>query len=100
MGRTGSPGIFTIISILSFGFAAWSIPSIIAAAVGDYFGPQKAASIFGFVTFVFRLGQISGPAIAGNLADTFGSFSISFGLTSFLTITAVFISSMLPSTKR
>jgi len=40
-----------------------------AAAIGDFVGPKKAAAAIGFVTFIFGLGQISGPAVAGVLAD-------------------------------
>jgi hypothetical protein len=36
-----------------------------AAAMGDYVGVQKVAAAFGLVTFIFGLGQITGPAIAG-----------------------------------
>ncbi|RJP17986.1 MAG: MFS transporter [Deltaproteobacteria bacterium] len=75
---TKLPGIFLYLSIGFYGIVAWSIPSIMAAAMGDYFGARKAAAALGFVTFIFGLGQISGPAIAGVLAEGTGSFSGSF----------------------
>jgi predicted MFS family arabinose efflux permease len=75
---TRLPGMFLYLSILFYGLVAWSIPSIMAAAVGDYVGSQKAATAFGLVTFIFGLGQISGPAVAGVLAERTGSFSSSF----------------------
>ncbi len=49
-----------------------------AAAVGDYFGAHKAGQAFGVITFIFGLGQIIGPAVAGVLAERTGSFSSSF----------------------
>jgi predicted MFS family arabinose efflux permease len=75
---TKLPGIFLYLSIGFYGIVAWSIPSIMAAAIGDYVGPKKAAAAIGFVTFIFGLGQISGPAVAGVLAERTGSFSGSF----------------------
>ena len=72
------PNLFLYISIFCFGIVAWSIPSIMIAAVSDYVGAQKAAAAFGFVTFIFGLGQISGPAVAGMLAEQTGTFSGSF----------------------
>lgn len=75
---TKLPGIFLYLSIFFFGVVAWSIPSIMAAAVGDYVGPEKAPKAFGFITFIFGLGQITGPSIAGILAEKSGSFTTSF----------------------
>ncbi len=49
-----------------------------AATVGDHFGPRQAARAFGFVTFIFGFGQITGPAIAGVLAERTDSFTSSF----------------------
>ncbi len=75
---SGLPGAFLYLSVFFYGIVAWSIPSIMAAAVGDYVGARNAAAAFGFITFIFGFGQISGPAVAGMLAEKTGSFSISF----------------------
>lgn len=72
------PPVFLYLSIGLYGIVAWSIPSIMAALVGDYAGPQKAARVFGFITFIFAIGQIAGPAMAGVLAEKLGGFSSSF----------------------
>jgi len=72
------PGIFLYLSIGCYGFVAWSIPSIMTALVSDYVGPQKTARVFGFITFIFALGQIAGHAVAGFLAEKYGTFSSSF----------------------
>ena len=76
---------FLYASIGIFGLAVWSIPTIMSAAVGDYMGPALAVRAFGFITLFFGAGQIAGPALAGILADTFGSFSPAFFLCAFLT---------------
>jgi MFS family permease len=86
---------FLYLSIGCYGIVAWSIPSIMAALVGDYVGPQKTARVFGFITFIFALGQIAGPAIAGFLAEKSGSFSSSFLMAAMFAGLAVFLSTRL-----
>jgi MFS family permease len=86
---------FLYLSIGCYGIVAWSIPSIMAAVVGDYVGPQKTARVFGFITFIFALGQIAGPAIAGFLAEKSGSFSSSFLMAAMFAALAVFLSTRL-----
>lgn len=82
------PAYCLYFSITIFGLTVWSIPSIMAATVGDYMGPLQAAKAFGFVTLFFGAGQIVGPAVAGYLADAFGSFRIAFGMCAALTAAA------------
>ena len=86
---------FLYLSIGCYGIVAWSIPSIMTALVGDYVGPEKTARVFGFITFIFALGQIAGPAIAGFLAEKYGSFSSSFLMAAIFAGFAVFLSSRL-----
>jgi MFS family permease len=84
------------LSIGLFALCAWSVPSIMAASVGDYLGPVKAASGFATVTLFFSIGQISGPALAGILAEKSGSFSNSYLMAGLLTATAALLSLTLP----
>ncbi|MDD3815483.1 MAG: YbfB/YjiJ family MFS transporter [Desulfocapsaceae bacterium] len=90
------PQIFLYLSIGCFGIVVWSVPSIMAALVGDYAGTERVASLFGFVTFIFGLGQIIGPFLAGLLAEMSGSFSSSFLMATCLAVIAVFLSAYLP----
>ena len=92
---SGLPGIFLYLSIFCYGLVAWSIPAIMAAAVGDYAGPENAARALGFITLIFGLGQISGPAIAGILAQHSGGFSSSFYMAAALAGAAILLSAVL-----
>lgn len=83
------PDAFLYASIAIFGLSVWSIPTIMSAAVGDYAGPAKAVKALGFITLFFGAGQITGPAVAGVLADTTGSFSLAFWMCSVLTLIAI-----------
>lgn len=63
----------------------------LSAAVGDYVGPDRAASAFGFITLFFGAGQIAGPALAGVLADTTDTFGMSFLLCALLAAIALVV---------
>lgn len=89
------PPLFLYLSIGFYGIVAWSIPSIMVAAVSEYVGPEKALAAFGFITFIFGLGQITGPSIAGVLAERTGSFSSSFFMASALAAAAIVLTSFL-----
>lgn len=91
---------FLYASIGCFGVTAWAIPSIIAAMSGDLAGPQRAARVFGFITFIFSLGQISAPAVAGLLAQRSGSFASSFLLAAALAAVGALLAARLPSPRR
>lgn len=90
-------GAALVISIGCFGIVAWSIPSIMLALVGDLVGAQNTVKIFGLITFVFGIGQISGPYLAGLMAESTGNFSGSFLMAACLTLLAVIISARLQS---
>ncbi len=90
------PPIFLYLSICCYGIVVWSVPSIMAALVGDLAGTERVAAIFGFVTFIFGLGQIIGPFLAGILAEKTGSFAGSFVLAAALAVSAVILSAFLP----
>jgi len=89
------PEAFLYLSIFLFGICAWSIPSIMAAAVGDYMGPERAVAAFGTITFFFGLGQIAGPALAGALAEYLDSFSWSYLLAALLAGLAILLTARL-----
>ena len=88
-------GVALFVSIGCFGLVAWSIPSIMIALVGDLVGAQNTVKVFGLITFIFGIGQIMGPYVAGLLAEAFGDFSGAFLLAAAMTALAVFISARL-----
>ena len=63
-----------------FALTGWSIPAIMAAAVGDHIGARLAPAAFGFVTFIFGIGQVLGPFVAGRIASFSGSYAGAFVL--------------------
>ncbi len=86
-------GTYTIyLSGILFAISVWAIPTIMAALVGDLAGPARTAAVFGFVTFLFGIGQIAGPVIAGYLAERAGHFAISYLLIAVVTAAALFLS--------
>jgi MFS family permease len=89
------PMAFLYLSIGFFGVAAWSIPTIMVAAVSDYVGPERALGAFGVITFFFGIGQVAGPALAGVLAERAGSFSSSFYMAAALAAAAILVSGLL-----
>jgi MFS family permease len=69
-------------SAVIFGLTAWSIPTIMAAAAGDYVGSRLAPAGLGFITLFFGIGQALGPALGGYFADATHSFVAPFLLAS------------------
>lgn len=76
-----TPGAFYV-SAIFFGLTAWAIPTIMAAAAGDYVGPRLAPAGLGFITLFFGIGQAIGPSVGGLLADMSNSFALAFALAS------------------
>jgi len=86
-------------SIALFALCAWSVPSIMAAAIGDYLGPLKAAAGFATLTLFFSVGQITGPALAGIMAERSGDFSQAYLLAGVLMAGGALSSLFLPEMK-
>ena len=67
-----------LLSTILFGLTAWSVPSIIAAAVGDTVGPRFTPAALGFTILVMSMGQALAPPVGGRIADLTGSFASAF----------------------
>ncbi|OPY68420.1 MAG: putative sulfoacetate transporter SauU [Syntrophorhabdus sp. PtaU1.Bin002] len=74
------------ISAVVFGITAFSIPVIMAAAAGDAVGGRLAPAGLGFITLFFGIGQAFGPAVAGWLKDTTGTFTHAFVLSAVISV--------------
>ncbi len=61
-----------------FAVTAWSIPALMAALAGDWFGARLAPAALGWLTIVFGIGQAMGPYLAGAIADATQSFALAF----------------------
>lgn len=68
------------VSAVVFGIAAFSVPTIMAAASGDTVGASLAPAGLGFITLFFGIGQALGPVIGGWMRDTTGTFTYAFVL--------------------
>ena len=89
----GMPGLY--LSIALFGLTAWSMPSIVAAAAGDYFGVENATATFAILTLLYAVGQVVGPAGAGFIAEHSGGFAMTYGIAAGLTVAAVVLCGLL-----
>ena len=94
------PGYAVFLSVGLWGVTAWSIPSIIAAAVGDYLGPARAALAFGTVTLYLGFGQVAGPFLAGLLAQQAGTLRAAFGVALCAACAALLLAGRLPDGKK
>lgn len=84
-----------IASVICFGISAWSIPTIMAAAAGDYLGAQRAAAGLAAVTLIFAVGQALGPVAGGAIADWSGGFGLGYGIAAGLAVLAIGLSALL-----
>ena len=84
-------------SVVLYGIAVFAIPAIMAAAVGDYLGKARAAAAFSIVTFCFAIGQTIGPALAGMVAESTGTFTGSYLASAVVTGFAMIFSWYLPN---
>ena len=92
-------GMWLMASILLYGLAVFAIPAIMTAAVAEYLGLARAAAAFATVTLFFAAGQSAGPAVAGILARSTGSFSNGYLLAALLTLLGGLLAITLPPTR-
>ena len=74
------------VSSIVFGLSLSSIPAIMTAAVGDSMGGRLAPAALGFITLIFGIGQSLGPAVAGWIKDSTGTFAGAFVLSAIISL--------------
>jgi len=89
-----------LLTVLLYGCSTFAIPTIMAAAVGDYLGVTRAAAAFSTITVFFAFGQVLGPGAAGMIAEATGSFSGSYLAAAALTALAAALTFKLPARAR
>lgn len=70
------PGAHYLVAVLS-GLTFTGGVAVIVAFLGDSLGPRLAATAFGLVSFLFNVGQVISPSLAGGITDATGSFTFS-----------------------
>jgi MFS family permease len=93
-------GVGLMFSIILYGSAVFAIPAIMAAAVGDYLGLSRAAAAFSTITVFFAAGQTVGPALAGMIGKTTGSFTGAYLLAGVVTASAAIFALFMPKPER
>jgi len=83
-------------SVVLYGLGMFAIPTIMAAAVGDYLGLSRAAAAFSLLTFCFAIGQTLGPSGAGMLGQSLGGFAPAYLLSAASTALAALLTGLLP----
>jgi sugar phosphate permease len=78
------------LSAIVFGLTVSSIPAIMAAAAGDAIGGKLAPAALGCITLFFGIGQALGPALAGWIKDTTGSFTYAFVIAAIVSLIGSF----------
>jgi len=65
-------------SAILFGISMSSIPTVAVVTAGEYVAPTLRSTAAGFVTSLFGVGQLIGPALGGYIIDSTKVFSYSF----------------------
>jgi predicted MFS family arabinose efflux permease len=93
---TSSPPA-VLVSVTVFGFPMVGVGSVVAAYLGDLFSDAaRSGSMFATATVLFGVGQGAGPAVAGPLIDSTGSFTAPFIMSSVTLVAAALVASRLP----
>ncbi len=85
------------VSAVLFGLCYSGIPTILAAASGDYVGRRLASAGLGFITLFFGIGQALGPAVGGYLADATQTFAGAFILAGAVSVLGALGALLLPA---
>lgn len=92
LGMAYNQGFLTLTLFTAiFGLGYGTVWSMYAASASDYFSKEFAGSIIGLWTFLLGIGSILSPIIAGWIADTTGTLTWSFILTTASAVISLFL---------
>ena len=75
---TTGASLYAFAAVWGLGYGMWA-PQLVTV-VGETFGLRNVASIMGLVGMSFGVGGTIGPALAGKIFSTSGSYSLAFYL--------------------
>jgi len=81
-----------LLGAIGYGLCVSGAPTAIGAHVADHLSGRAFGAAFGSLTFVFGLGQLAGPQVAGFVADRTDSFVIPFLASSLLALVGAWCS--------
>jgi MFS family permease len=81
-----------LLGAIGYGLCVSGAPTAIGAHVADHLSGRAFGAAFGSLTFVFGLGQLAGPQVAGFVADQTASFVIPFVASSLLALVGAWCS--------
>jgi MFS family permease len=81
-----------LLGAIGYGLCVSGAPTAIGAHVADHLSGRSFGAAFGSLTFVFGLGQLAGPQVAGFVADRTDSFVFPFLASSLLALVGAWCS--------
>ena len=81
-----------LLGAVGYGLCVSGAPTAIGAHVADHLSGRAFGAAFGSLTFVFGVGQLAGPQVAGFVADRTDSFAVPFVASSLLALVGAWCS--------
>jgi len=83
-----------------FGFAFGGIAALQPPTVAELFGLRSHGALVGIISFGFTVGAAAGPAIAGYIFDTKGSYDLAFLVCIVLAVLSLILAALLKFPRR
>ena len=78
-----------------FGLGYGGLAPLASLVVAEQFGLSAHGTILGSTDFVFTIGSATGPALAGRIFDTTGSYQLAFSMCAALSVIAIILALLL-----
>jgi MFS family permease len=93
--KLGTAGL--IVSVILFGLSIFGAPTIVTAAIGDYFGAAATTRVLSIATLFFAVGQTLGPVAAVAMAGSGAVFTHAYLAAALVTAGAALSAFTLPA---